>query len=42
MRTQPCTPTVRKGRLRRAEQFLGTADVVLALSDGHEKSRVHM
>ena len=36
MRTQPCTATIRQGRLRKAEQFLTAAGLVRDLAEEHE------
>jgi len=36
MRTQPCDPDMRRGRLRKAEQFLQAADTVRELADEHQ------
>jgi hypothetical protein len=36
VRTQPCTAAIRRGRLRKAEQFIEAAGTVRDLADGHE------
>jgi hypothetical protein len=36
MRTQPCTPAIRQGRLRKAEQFLTAAELLRDLGNEDE------
>ncbi len=36
MRTQPCTATVQRGRLRKAEQFIEAADLIRDIAEEHE------
>jgi hypothetical protein len=36
VRTQPCTAAIRRGRLRKAEQFIDAAGTVRDFADGHE------
>ena len=36
MRTQPCTKAIQQGRLRKAEQFKESADIIRELADEHE------
>jgi hypothetical protein len=36
VRTQPCTAAIRRGRLRKAEQFIEAAGTVRDLANGHE------
>lgn len=35
MRTRPCTVTIRRGRLRKAEQFLAAAEMIRELASEH-------